>query len=57
MVGPTTLQPGESVTLDIPLHMGMHVGMGGKHEFAIDIKSNDPVDPVKTVKWEFFIAD
>lgn len=57
MVGSTTLQPGESTALDIPLHMGMHLGMGGPHEFAIDIKSNDPVSPIKTVIWKFDITE
>lgn len=57
MVGSTILQPGESTILDIPLHMGMHVGMGGQHDFAIDIKSNDPVSPTKTVSWKFLIAE
>lgn len=33
--------------------MGMHQGMEGDHVFAVDIRSNDPVEPVKTVRWRF----
>ncbi len=36
--------------------MGMHEGMGGAHVFAVDIRSNDPATPVKTVRW-FFTVD
>lgn len=57
MVGSAILQPGESTVLDIPLHMGMHLGMGGPHVFAIDIKSNDPINPIKTVTWMFDITE
>ena len=37
--------------------MGMHFGMGGPHLFAIDIRSNDPVEPVKTLLWRFTVDD
>ena len=57
MVGSTTLQPGESTELRVPLFMGMHFGMGGPHLFAIDIRSNDPVEPVKTLLWRFTVDD
>ena len=53
MVGSTTLQPGESTALELPLFMGMHLGMSEGHVFAVDIRSNDPVEPVKTVRWRF----
>ena len=53
VVGSTTLQPGEGTVLEVPLYMGMHVGMGGPHQFAFDIRSNDPIEPVKTVRWAF----
>ena len=53
MVGSTILQPGEITTLELPLPMGMHEGMGGPHVFAVDIHSNDLVEPVKTVRWYF----
>ena len=33
--------------------MGMHKGMGGPHVFAIDVRSNDPAQPVKTLRWRF----
>ncbi len=57
MVSSTTLQPGESATLTLPALMGMHQGMGGPHAFAVDIRSNDPAGPVKTVRWRFTIED
>lgn len=53
MVGSTTLQPGESTSLELPLFMGMHLGMSEGHVFAVDIRSNDPVEPVKTLRWSF----
>ena len=43
--------------LELPLFMGMHLGMDEEHVFAIDIKSNDPVEPVKTVRWRFVSKD
>lgn len=57
VVGTTTLQPGKSTVLEVPMFMGMHQGMGGPHIFAIDIRSNDPVEPVKTVRWRFTVMD
>ncbi|MDO8750608.1 MAG: hypothetical protein Q7K03_05640 [Dehalococcoidia bacterium] len=33
--------------------MGMHLGMAEEHVFAVDIRSNDPVEPVKTLRWSF----
>ncbi|MBI2165662.1 MAG: hypothetical protein HYU29_04595 [Chloroflexi bacterium] len=53
MVGATTIQPGQSTTLELPLFMGMHRGMEDQHVFAVDIRSNDPVEPVKTLRWRF----
>lgn len=57
VVGATTLYPGGKTTLELPMQMGMHKGMGGPHLFAIDIVTNDPVEPVKTVYWRFLVAD
>ena len=57
MVGSTTLQPGESTVLELPLFMGMHEGMGGPHLFGVDIHSNDPETPSKTVRWFFQVGD
>lgn len=37
--------------------MGMHKGMDGQHVFAIDIRSNDPNTPVKTLRWSFLPID
>ncbi len=56
VVGSTTLQPGEATTLSLPLLMGMHEGMGGPHVFAVDIRSNDPVTPVQTLRWRFTVG-
>ena len=36
--------------------MGMHVGMGGPHVLAVDVATNDPVGPVKTLRWRFVIG-
>lgn len=47
------MQPGQETTLSLPLFMGMHEGMGGPHQFAIDIASNDPAVPMRTVVWRF----
>ncbi|MBI4304955.1 MAG: hypothetical protein HY678_01420 [Chloroflexi bacterium] len=57
VVGSTTLQPGERRAVELPLLMGMHKGMGGPHTFAIDIRSNDSVEPLKTVRWRFNVTD
>jgi len=43
--------------LALPLLMGMHSGMGGLHVFAIDILSNDPGAPAKTVRWMFDVVE
>jgi len=57
VVGSTTLQPGEETTMELPLFMGMHEGMGGPHQFAIDIRSNDSLVPVRSVAWRFNVRD
>lgn len=57
MVGATTLKPGEATTMELPLFMGMHRGMGGPHLFAMDILTNDPIEPTKTVYWQFNVTD
>ena len=57
VVGSTTLQPGEETVLTLPLLMGMHQGMGGPHLFAVDVRSNDPLEPVKTLRWRFTVED
>jgi len=31
--------------------------MGGPHTFEIDIRSNDPIEPVKTVRWVFDVKN
>ncbi len=41
------LQPGESTT--ITLEYLMHGDMGGKHDFRLHLKSNDPTQPDKEV--------
>ncbi len=33
--------------------MGMHGSMAGPHTFGVDIASNDPVQPVRTLIWRF----
>ena len=43
--------------MELPLFMGMHEGMGGPHQFAIDIRSNDPLVPVRSVAWRFNVRD
>ncbi|MBI4200260.1 MAG: hypothetical protein HY535_07295 [Chloroflexi bacterium] len=53
MVGATTIQPGASTTLALPLFMGMHKGMEEEHVFAVDIRSNDPTQAEKTLRWRF----
>jgi len=57
VVGATTLKPGEDTTLALPLLMGMHEGMEGQHVFAVDIRSNDPVEPVKIIRWRFNVKE
>jgi hypothetical protein len=56
VVGTTTLQPGQEAKLELRLYMGMHQGMGGQHQFAVDIRSNDPLVPLKTVVWRFNVV-
>ncbi|MDP2952338.1 MAG: hypothetical protein Q8O76_03365 [Chloroflexota bacterium] len=43
--------------MELPLPMGMHQGMDKLHVFAVDIRSNDPVEPVKTLRWRFTADD
>lgn len=57
MVGSTTLQPGEGTVLALPYLMGMHLGMDEVHTFAVDVRTNDPVEPVKTLRWHFTAKD
>lgn len=35
------------------MSMGMHASMNGPHTFAIEISSNDPVEPTRTLIWRF----
>jgi hypothetical protein len=42
------LQPGESTTIQSSVFM-MHAGMGGPHDFALHLKTNDPAQPDKVV--------
>ena len=46
-VGSTVIQPGEST--EIAMSFNMHGDMGGKHNFALHIPTNDPNQPDKTV--------
>ena len=57
VVGSTTLAPGELTVMEMSTFMGMHRGMGGSHTFVVDIRSNDPVSPVKTLRWRFEVGD
>lgn len=41
----STLNPGEEAT--ITLTFSMHEGMGGPHHFNIDLRTNDPLEPLK----------
>jgi hypothetical protein len=43
-IGKMTLNPGQSTYVETPEFM-MHAGMDGKHDFAIHLKTNDPVNP------------
>jgi hypothetical protein len=43
-IGTMTLNPGQSTYVQTPDFM-MHEGMDGKHDFAIHLKTNDPVNP------------
>lgn len=38
------LKPGESATIESSIFM-MHAGMGGKHNFAVHLITNDPTQP------------
>lgn len=42
-----TLNPGEETTVKV--RFSMHAGMGGRHEFRVHIRTNDPVEPEKQV--------
>ena len=42
------LQPGESTKLD--MQFMMHGSMGGKHDFRVHIKSDDPKGSDRTVE-------
>ena len=41
----------------MPLLMGMHQGMGGVHLLAVDVRSNDSLEPVQTLRWRFDVTD
>lgn len=43
-IGSMTLNPGQSTYVQTPEFM-MHEGMDGKHDFAIHLETNDPVNP------------
>jgi hypothetical protein len=38
------LKPGESTTIESSVFM-MHSGMDGKHDYAVNLKTNDPLNP------------
>jgi hypothetical protein len=42
------LKPGESTTIASTVFM-MHEGMGGRHDFALHLQTNDPAQPDKIV--------
>jgi hypothetical protein len=42
-----TLQPGESTM--VSMDYMMHGNMGGKHDFRVHLKTNDPTQPDKEV--------
>lgn len=46
-MGSTTINPGETTTLNVSMHMGK--GMGGPHTFEITVNSNDPAPAVNKV--------
>ena len=46
-VGSMAIKPGEST--QISMEFFMHDEMGGLHNFDLKLKTNDPVDPIKTV--------
>lgn len=39
------IKPGESTTLN--MEFNMHGDMGGKHDFRVQVLSNDPQTPVR----------
>ena len=57
VVSSTTLQPDKRTVLTMPLLMGMHQGMGGVHLLAVDVRSNDSLEPVQTLRWRFDVTD
>lgn len=42
-VGATVLKPGQATNFTFPY--AMHPGMGGKHHFVVNVKTNDPKQP------------
>ncbi len=44
VVGQATLQPGQQTL--VYMDFMMHEGMGGKHLFEVDVKSNDPTHSI-----------
>src|SRR5689334_10104270 len=45
MLSSSVIQPGQEALLS--MSFVMHDGMGGKHRFLIDLKTNDPTQPLK----------
>lgn len=43
-IGSMVLKPGESTVIRSDIFM-MHAGMGGMHNFAVHLKTNDPQNP------------
>jgi hypothetical protein len=43
-VGSTVIKPGQTTTVSSSVFM-MHAGMDGRHNFAVHLKTNDPVNP------------
>ena len=46
-MGSTMILPGEQTV--VVVRSVMHQGMDGPHLFQIDVRTNDPVEPVQTV--------
>lgn len=47
VVGSTTLRPGQET--EIWTQFTMHPGMGGPHLFRIPLRTNDPVEPERSL--------
>ncbi len=48
VVGQTAIRPGQSTTL--VMTFTMHAGMGGRHEFLVPLRTNDPAAPERELR-------